>query len=468
MLTPQKNISKKPTHKREKNRSYNEVITLLNVLPKIKYEAAAEQRVKQLDDLLGNPSKKMEFVLVGGTNGKSITVHLAAKLLLEENVKTGALLSDHILSYNERISVNNQNINNRHFAEISGRVLDTAHANKICATSYELMLVSSLLYFASQNVDLAVLEVGLGGRLDATTALSPQIVAITRATADDTNLCGNNLDETAFEMMGVAKPGSWVISAEQSKLRLQKMKAEAKKRNFKWAMPIRKLAPLPYIYEQLYGRSASLAERIAQIYVEDIKGNFSPFLRGNLLATQKGQRGRPTLEAKRAAELNPVKTLKNFWTTQFELLRGRFELLEKEKPTILLDNADNYDAFSNVFLGLRLLHYRRPISNIAVILGLKENANVSEILKLSRYLLKKISGKLFFVPLPNDIPCYNPTELAQSARAINIRAHAFGSLKEAFNAAKNSVDERNGVVAVTGSHDLVSDYWKTVREIKKL
>ena len=91
------------------------------------------------------------------------------------------------------------------------------------------------------------------------------------------------------------------------------MKKWADENDINWAMPIRKLAALPYVYEQLYGRAASLGERIAQIYVEDVRKKFSPFLRGNLLATQKGQRGRPTLEAKRNAELNPIKTLKKFW-----------------------------------------------------------------------------------------------------------------------------------------------------------
>src|SRR3990172_6750753 len=76
----------------------------------------------------------------------------------------------------------------------------------------------------------------------------------------------------------------------------------------------------------------------------------------NFMENKKGKRGRPTLEAKRQAELHPIQTLKGFWTEHFDLLRGRFELLDKEKPTMLIDNANNLDAFSNLFLGIRLLH----------------------------------------------------------------------------------------------------------------
>ncbi|MFC1854731.1 Mur ligase family protein [Candidatus Dependentiae bacterium] len=468
MLNVQKEKSRDTLKKGERARSYNEVVTLLNVLPKMEYEANSAKRVLQLDMLCRNPSKRVKTILVGGTNGKSTTVQLTSKLLQEEKLKVGSMISSNTLSYNEQICLNSEQIGNKQFADFTGTVLDVAQKNKINATSFEILIVASLLFFEKENVDLAIFEVGLGGRLDASAALKPEVLAITRVTADDTGLTGNDLDETAFEMLGVGKSGSHVICAEQSKIRLQKMKAKAEDLGLKWNMPVRKLAQLPYIYEQLCGRSASLSERTAQIYVEDVQGKFSPFLRGNLLATKKGQRGRPTLQAKREAERNPMKTLKQFWTEEFQLPRGRFEILDKEKPTVLLDNADNFDAISNLFLGIRLLHYKRPLEGIAVILGLKKDVDVAETLRLARYLLKKINGKLFFIPLPNQEECLNQTQIAQAAREMNIRAHGFGSLAEAFNAAKNSVDQKHGIVAISGSESLISEYWKNVREIKKL
>jgi folylpolyglutamate synthase/dihydrofolate synthase len=467
MLTTTSTQPQKQTDKSGKSRSYNEVVALLSILPEMAYEKESAQRVMQLDKLCGNPSQKVEIVLVGGTNGKSSTIHFASKLLEEEGYKTGTVTSGHFLSFNERISTGLQSISNKNFAETAGKVLDLASENKISATTFEVMLVTALLYFESESVKVALLEVGMGGKLDATTAFNPIIAAITRVTKGNKDEeLGRDLDLVSYEMMGIAKKDTWLISAEQSKLRLQKMKAFADENEYKWAMPIRKLAPLPYIFEQLFGRTASLGERITQIYIEDIKGKFSPFLRGNLLATQRGQRGRPTLEAKRNAELNPIKTLKKFWETQFDLPRGRFEILEKEKPTMLVDNSSNLDALSNLFLGVRLLHYRHPLKGMAIIFGINSEVDSTEVLKLARYLLKRLPGELMFIPLP-DVKSHNPEELVELATTMKLRASSHKSLKDALAVAKSKVDERHGIIALAGSAGVVSDYWKNVRELKK-
>jgi hypothetical protein len=245
------------------------------------------------------------------------------------------------------------------------------------------------------------------------------------------------------------------------------MKQWVEARGSHWAMPIRKLAPLPYMYEQLYGRIASLGERVAQIYVEEIKQKFSPFLRGNLLATQQGQRGRPTLEAKRNAELNPIKTMKSFWTEQFSRLRGRFELLDKEKPTVLLDNASNLDAFMNVFLGVRLLHYQKPLKGFVLILGASKALHAGELVKAIRYLLKKVPGEVFFVPIAGTDDCYQADQMYALAKDFNVKARSFESLESAYAAAVDSVDERDGLVAITGADSMVREYWHD-RGVKKL
>jgi dihydrofolate synthase/folylpolyglutamate synthase len=450
-----------------KFKSYNDVIEYLDALKPIEYSEAVPQRMKQLDNLLGNISTKIDTILVGGTNGKSLSMHFASKLLKEEGFKVGVAYSSHFLTYNERLAINFENISNKSFADCVGEVLNVAEMNKIKATSFEIMTMAALLHFKTENVDVALLEVGYGGKYDATTICNPKIAAITRAAEDSTGLLGSDVDSIAFEMLEITKSGCWFISAEQSKIRLQKMKTWCEERGVQWAMPIRKLSQLPYIYEQLYGRVASLGERIAQIYVEDIKGKFSPFLRGNLLATQKGQRGRPTLEAKRQAELNPIKTLKSFWNEQFDLLKGRFELLDKEKPSILLDNASNLDAFTNLFLGVRLLHYQKSLKGMSLVISLSKAVNAIESLKLIRYLLKKVTGQVFFVALPGDTAAHDSSELVSIAKELNIKAKAFGTFAEAFEQAKHGVDERDGLVVVSGSPALVTEYWKH-RGMKKL
>ncbi|MBM3886339.1 hypothetical protein FJ364_00255, partial [Candidatus Dependentiae bacterium] len=383
-----------------KVRNYNEIIEYLNVLKPYEYSEAAVMRMKQLDKALDNVSSKIDLIFVCGTNGKSLTIHFAAKLLKEEEFQIGASYSTHLLNYNERIISNFEAITNKTFTDSLNEVINIAEQENISATAYELLHMAALAQFTKEKLNVALLEVGYGGRLDALAALSPKIAALTRVAEDQVGLLGTDLDLIAFEMLEIAKPGTWFISAEQSKIRLQKMKTIADNHHILWAMPIRKLSALPYIYEQLYGRIASLGERIAQIYVEDVKAKFSPFLRGNLLATEKGRRGRPTLEAKRNSELNPIKTLKGFWTEQFDLLKGRFEFLDKEKPSILLDNASNLDALNNLFLGIRLLHYQKPLKGLNIIMALSKAVDAQEALKLIRYLLKKVSGYMLFIDLP--------------------------------------------------------------------
>lgn len=451
----------------EKMKNYSEVVAYLEALPQEDYGKQVVERMEALDGLLGNLASKIDIIVVGGTNGKSSTIHFASKLLKKEGIKVGTSYSTHILSYNERMAIDSQAISNKTFAEIVSEIIAVAQTHAIKATALEITTMASLQYFVKEGANVAILEVNYGGKYDATSIFNPKIAAITRVADDYKGLLGKDLDAVACEMIDVAKPGSWFISAEQSKTRLQLMKTYAENKNIKWTMPIRKLATLPYIYEQLYGRTASLGERIAQIYVEDIKGKFSPFLRGNLLATQKGQRGRPTLEAKRLAELNPVKTLKGFWNEEFELLRGCFELLDKERPSILLDGGSNLDAFNNVFLGIRLLHYQKTIKGLALVVGLSRALDAYEVMKTIRYLFKKVNGQIFFVLLPDaSIESHDLDFLVSIAKDVNIKATACTSFTDAFEQAKNSVDDRDGLVVVTGSTQLVSGYWKQ-RGIKK-
>ncbi|MBU1008033.1 hypothetical protein KKA53_03070 [Candidatus Dependentiae bacterium] len=450
----------------EGSRSYKEVISFLDSLKPIDHDKKTVDRMKQLDKLFGNISQKIPAILVGGTNGKSSTIHFASKLLKEEGQKVGIAYSSHILNYNERVYVDDQAIQNKTFADTVNEVITMAQAHKIEATAYELMTIASLLYFKTENVTVALIEIGLGGKYDAANIFSPKVVAITRVAQDESNILGEDLDEITFNMLEVAKSGTWVVSAEQSKIRLNKMKKWAEERGINWAMPIRKLASLPYIYEQLYGRTASLGERIAQVYIEDVCKKFSPFLRGNLLATKKGHRGRPTLEAKRNAELNPIKTLKKFWHNEFSLLPGRFELLNKEKPSVLLDNADNLDAFNNTFLGIRLLHYQHPLKDLSMIIGLPICTKMVESIKLIRYLLKKVSGQAIFVPIPNR-ESHDPQDLTKLAKELGVKAKAFDSFAKAFDSIKEAVDEREGLIVVTGHQSLISEYWKH-RGIKKV
>lgn len=456
-----------------KQRNYNEVVEYLDAHWSTNATSKTLDRIKALDAAFGSPSQKLNAILVGGTNGKSLTIHLTAKLLKEEGLKVGTFYAPHILTYNERFAINHETISNKVFAEIGNDVINVAEQLGIQAYSYELLTMMAILYFAEQNIDVAVLEVSEGGNYNAVNICHAKVATITRVTPKNTLVTDEQLQELIKEMMGIVKENTWVVSGDQSKTHLQYMNELTDAQGGTWAMPIRKLASLAYPYEQLHGRCAALAERLAQMFVENYFNKNATIMSDSLLSKQKGQRGRPTLEAKRQSELHPKKTLEQFWKEEVNELPCRFQLLDKEKPSVLLDNASNIDAFKNVLLGIRLLHYQRPLKGLTIIIGAAKNAlHNEEFLKLVRYFFKKTSGQLLICPIDEALPgvgeeeSWDTEKVTNDVKSMKIKARACKSFEEAFELAKKSVDERHGLVVITGSKSIINNYW-SLKGIKK-
>jgi len=449
-----------------KQRSYNEIVELLDA----NWESNAETScIKRLDQALENPSKKLDSVLIAGTNGKSLTAHFTTKLLREEGISVGAFYAPHILTYNERIAFNGETISNKTFTEIANDVINTAASEGLKPNSFELLTMMALLYFAQNKVDVALLEVS-EQYADVLKVCAPKIAAVTRITPDKAGTTADKIKQA----LDVAHPGTWVVSADQSKLNLQTMLEVATSKGAQWAMPIRKLAPLNYPFEQLHGRCAALAERIAYIYVNQVAHKDTVIVSGSLLTKPKAQRGRPTLEAKRQAELNPQKTLEQFWKEDHGTLPARFQIMDKEKPTVMLDKADNLDAIENLLLGVRLLHYQRPLKGLTVVLGGNNpDIDMDELLKALRYFFKKTSGQVIVCPADvqpgqSGTTSWDVEKVTNDLRSMKIKATASASFKEAFETAKNSVDDRHGLIVVTGSASVITKYWQDHKGMKKL
>lgn len=457
-----------------KQRSYHEIIEYLDSHWSVKQDNNTLDRTKQLDKALGSISEKVDIMLVAGTNGKSITIHLTAKLLKEEGLKVGSYYAPHILTYNERLAIGQETISNKLFTEIANEVISTAEQLEVEAHSSELLTLMALNYFVKEQVDIALLEVSSHNFYDPALICNPKVATITRVTAPDIITSDDDLQALIKNMMNVVKKDTHIVSGDQSKAHLQLMQDLTESCGGKWAMPIRKLAPLSYPYEQLHGRCAALAERLAQMYVENfVVSNATTIVSDSLLTKPKGQRGRPTLEAKRQSELNPKKTLDQFWKETSNELPSRFHLLDKEKPSILLDTADNIDAFKNLLLGIRLLHYQRPLKGLAIVVAAQENAlHNEEFLKLIRYFFKKTSGQLFVCPIDHSLPgsgeyhSWDVEKVTNDVKSMKVKARACQSFEEAFELAKSSVDERNGLVVVTGSQSIINNYWR-LKGIKK-
>ena len=311
-----------------KQRSYNEIVEFLDNNWSTNKNDTSLNAIKKLDQAFGSISQKLNSILVSGTNGKSLTIHFATKLLKQEGLTVGAFFSPHILTYNELFSLNTEVISNKTFTEIGNEVINTAQTIGVEANSLDLLTMMALLYFKNNNADVALFEVN-----DTTNPINivqAKIAAITRLTSDEAASEDDaSATATINRMIATVKKGTHVVCADQSKLSLQEMATLVEQKGGVWSMPIRKLAPLSYPFEQLHGRCAALAERIAQIYVNTIIQRDSIIVSGSLLTKQKGQRGRPTIEAKRQSELNPRKTIEQFWKEEQSTLPGRFQLLDK-------------------------------------------------------------------------------------------------------------------------------------------
>jgi len=170
---------------------------------------------------LGQPQRSSPCVHIAGTNGKGSTAAMLESILRAAGLRTGLYTSPHLESINERIRINGENISDQDFAAAWSRVHSSIEAlmasGRLTAhpTFFECITAISFLAFAQHQVDFAIYEVGLGGRLDATNIVAPEIAIITPIDFDHENFLGHSIQEIAAEKAGIIKPGAWVVSASE-------------------------------------------------------------------------------------------------------------------------------------------------------------------------------------------------------------------------------------------------------------
>ncbi len=167
-------------------------------------------RIESALEKLGNPQDDLKFIHVAGTNGKGSTCAMLDSILREAGYKTGLYTSPHIFEYTERIKVNGIEISQEEFAELFEEIEKT----EIHLTEFEILTVIAFLYFKKQNVEIVILETGMGGRLDATNVIKQNLCSIiTQIDLDHTDRLGKTKDEIAFEKAGIIKPNCPVITS---------------------------------------------------------------------------------------------------------------------------------------------------------------------------------------------------------------------------------------------------------------
>lgn len=196
------------------DKNYDNAVKLLTSQGKF-YINLGLERISQVLNLLGDPQDKLKCIHVAGTNGKGSVCAIISTILTDAGIKTGLYTSPHIFNYTERIKINGVDISKEDFANYVFNVCEIADKNNIHLTEFEILTAVMFKYFADNNVEVVVLETGLGGRFDATNVIKSNLCSIiTHIDLDHTERLGNTKSKIAFEKAGIIKPNCPVFTSE--------------------------------------------------------------------------------------------------------------------------------------------------------------------------------------------------------------------------------------------------------------
>lgn len=196
--------------------NYKKAVELLTSKDKFHIELGLGRVAKVLDSF-GNPQDKLKVIHVAGTNGKGSTCAMLDSILCAEGYKTGLFTSPHLVKYTERIKVNSEEITDEQFYELLFEINEKATSIGVNLTEFEILTVAAFLYFYRQAVDFAIMEVGLGGRLDATNIVkSPMLCVITSISMDHTDRLGDTIAKIAAEKAGIIKQSSLCVVSKNN------------------------------------------------------------------------------------------------------------------------------------------------------------------------------------------------------------------------------------------------------------
>jgi len=192
------------------------------------------QNIQNFLEYLGNPEKQFKSFHIAGTNGKGSTASFISSILIENNLKTGLYTSPHFVKFNERIRINGKEIEDEYIAKFVKENQNFIDENHL--TFFEATTAMAFKYFTENKIDFAVIETGLGGRLDATNVVNPVASIITSISLEHTEMLGNSLKEIAFEKGGIIKNNSKVFIGrlpEEAEREIEKICKERNSKLFK-------------------------------------------------------------------------------------------------------------------------------------------------------------------------------------------------------------------------------------------
>ncbi len=392
-----------------------------------------------LCEALGNPQKQFKSIHIAGTNGKGSTSHILAAILQTGGYKTGLHTSPHLVDFRERIKIDGKLCDEQFVIDFTQKVMPLI--DEVSPSFFEITVAMAFYYFALQQVDIAVIEVGLGGRLDSTNIIIPELSIITNIGFDHKNMLGNTLKEIAFEKAGIIKPNVPVIIGEYLPETKPIFEEKAEKEN----------APIVFAQEKRYVADFKSEAHLITVEVSekhnDVHETYHLDLPGiyqtkNLLtvleaAHQLQELGFNTHTAIVKKALINVKKLTG--------LHGRWELIHT-KPNIIVDVAHNEDGIKQLVEQLELCNYQ----HLHIIIGMAKDKEIDNVLAL----LPKLATYYFTkAQIPRAL---DETSLHTQAVRFNLEGYSYPTVQEALQAAKTNA-HKDDLILVCGSVFLVGE-----------
>ena len=388
---------------------------------------------------LGNPEKKIKCVHVAGTNGKGSSSHMLAAVLQQAGYKTGLYTSPHLVDFRERIKINGKEIPKT-------EVVKFVEENKIAFENiepsfFEWTVGLAFDYFAKQEVDVAVIEVGLGGRLDSTNVISPVACLITNIGLDHMNLLGNTLPLIAEEKAGIIK-SRIPVTISQTQLEVISIfnnKAKDLKTPIEFADKNYKVISNKYENNFLIIELLHKKTNTKHSYQLDLQGSYQIKNLMGVLNTIEILKEEGFLIEDEMIH----KALSN--VQKITGLQGRWQIIQS-KPLVIADTGHNQDGIKEVLENLKRYTYKK----LHFVLGVVNDKDISSILKM---LPKDASYYFCKASIPRAL---DEKELSIQAKKVGLIGKTFKTVPEALTAAKKQA-KLSDLVFIGGSTFTVAD-----------
>lgn len=392
-----------------------------------------------LCDVLGNPQEKFDTIHVGGTNGKGSCSHMLASVLQSSGCHTGLYTSPHLKRFTERIRIDGVEVEEEFVVNFVNDIQN--EIERIKPSFFELTVAMAFEYFAKQEVDIAVIEVGLGGRLDSTNIIHPEVCLITNIGLEHTDMLGDTLEQIAYEKAGIIKPKVPVVIGEFQDETEPVFTEKA----------IEEDAPIYYASEEI--QFTNVRQDRDRVLFDLYKGQKLRFkdLHTDLTGSYQLKNIPGVIKV---LELLPGS---KYQITEKELrlglanvkhntgLKGRWQIL-KDKPFVVCDVAHNENGIDNLLSNLAFKEYDK----LYIIWGMVKG-------KDERKIFKKLPRDAFYCFSEADIPRKLPAEdLFNTAKNEGFNGKVILNVNDAIRDALKQAKEKDCIL-IAGSNFLIAE-----------